>query len=115
MTTITIYGCAHAILIDDDGGALNSIPCTHANIFIRHADETLMVVAHYSPVTPKLSNNGCWMIGIQPENEASPVPEWPVRFRTSEDYHYSPELIIEAPDGYKITLIDSNNSFTELV
>lgn len=44
---------------------------------------------------------GCWLIGVQQMEEDTPLPDWPMRFETS-DSGYSPRLIIEVPD--EITL-----------
>jgi hypothetical protein len=45
---------------------------------------------------------GCWSVGVQPLDEDTPIPTWPMRFVLAER-GYSPALIIEAPDHVTIT------------
>lgn len=69
------------------------------SIFLRLADGTGMrVYAEYSPTD---LGGGVWMIGVAQLGENQPIPDWSMKYRTAEN-GYSPELIIEAPEGVEV-------------
>lgn len=69
------------------------------SIFLRLEDGTGMrVYAEYSPTD---LGGGVWMIGVAQLGEDQPIPDWPMKYRTAEN-GYSPELIIEVPEGAEV-------------
>lgn len=50
----------------------------------------------------------CWQISVasyDPLHDDLPLPDWPMRIERG-DRHYSPALVIEAPDGVTISCIE---------
>jgi len=63
------------------------------------ADESMIVFGQHCP-----GHAGGWMIGVashDPDCEDMPIPAWPIRVEPSSR-GYSPQLIIDAPDGVEI-------------
>lgn len=67
----------------------------------------LYVCGQYGGDSP--IRNGCWMIGVKQLDEDVPLPDWPMRWGTS-DNGYSPSLIISAPCGTKIECVNRQES-----
>lgn len=59
----------------------------------------LIVIGSYSP---KATGNGCWAVGVAPLAEDVPLPDWPMAISLAKN-GYSTELMIDAPDGVRIT------------
>jgi hypothetical protein len=61
---------------------------------ITSKDEGMIVTGQYAPSPIP---DGTWVVGITLLKEDSPLPNWPMKWGTS-DLVYSPSLILEAPD-----------------
>lgn len=72
---------------------------------VKCGDEGLFVFGQYGGRDWPSKSPGCWMIGVQQLDEDIPLPNWPMQFRTA-DSGYSPELLINAPDGTVIRCVN---------
>lgn len=88
-------GGLNCFIIDDGAGKKREVQGLSVCIELRHSGEAVTVVANYSP---RGSNNGCWMIGIQNTDDGVAVPCWAYSFRQGA-CPYSPTLEIAAPEG----------------
>lgn len=77
----------------DNCASLKPIQC-----LITSSDGAMLIVGQYS------SNHisDCWVIGISMANDKTPLPEWPIRFKTAAS-GYSPVLEVDVPDDFGLT------------
>lgn len=63
--------------------------------------DSILVYGRYAPL-----NNSCWIIGLSPVDEYTPIPSWPVQYKSTER-GYSPSMTIEVPIDTKVTLFSN--------
>lgn len=76
----------------DNCGSLEPVQC----VVDCGVQGRLMVIGQYSKAS---LNNGCWMVGVSKVEEYDDFPDWKIVAGYCAEVEYSPELVIEIPDG----------------
>lgn len=67
--------------------------------------EGVNIVGQYDGKKWPPSCPACWLIGVMPMDEDTPIPDWPMRFKMAGN-GYSPQLIIDAPEGVQVLCLN---------
>lgn len=106
MTVIQISGCSDD-LIEVDGEIAGadeySTSTGHWQAVIEAPNgETMMVYVDYR-------DNGCWTVSHGLFEEGFELPDWPVSVIACADTSYSTALVLDVPDGSKLTASESHD------
>lgn len=75
---------------------------------ISAGNERIVITGYYN-INP---TGGVWMMGVSQYDEDSPIPNWPIKFKTKPSIGYSPILEIDVPDEFSLEWWDGHQMVT---